>query len=76
MEMFLLRRETHAYLFLFFPKPSSYLREPLDLPPPSSSCFCCGKPGHYAKNCPVNRVRLGLASGVTELLGFFTLAFM
>ncbi|NXK15571.1 RBBP6 ligase, partial [Herpetotheres cachinnans] len=37
--------------------PSNYLKEPLGPPPPSYSCFCGGKPGHYTTNCPINRAK-------------------
>ncbi|KAM6225517.1 LOW QUALITY PROTEIN: E3 ubiquitin-protein ligase RBBP6-like [Spheniscus humboldti] len=30
----------------------SYLKKPLGPPPPSCTCFRCGKPGHHIKNCP------------------------
>ncbi|KAF1453232.1 E3 ubiquitin-protein ligase RBBP6, partial [Pygoscelis papua] len=32
--------------------PVSYLKTPLGPPPPSYTCFRCGTPGHYIKNCP------------------------
>ncbi|XP_074428243.1 E3 ubiquitin-protein ligase RBBP6-like [Larus michahellis] len=34
--------------------PINYVTKPWDTPPPSYICFCCGKPGHYIKNCPTN----------------------
>ncbi|XP_030320510.1 E3 ubiquitin-protein ligase RBBP6-like [Calypte anna] len=33
--------------------PANYMKNTL-APPPSYVCFCCGKPGHYRKNCPEN----------------------
>lgn len=51
-------------LFSFFSsKTCSYMKKPVGPPPPSYTCFRCGKPGHYIKNCPTNGVRLGGAGG-------------
>lgn len=33
------------------------MKKPLGPPPPTYTCFRCGKPGHYIKNCPTNGVR-------------------
>lgn len=38
----------HAY------GPVNYAKKPLGPPPPSYTCFRCGRPGHYIKNCPTN----------------------
>ncbi|XP_042645041.1 E3 ubiquitin-protein ligase RBBP6-like [Tyto alba] len=37
--------------------PINYMKKSLGLPPPSYTCFRCGNPGHYIKNCPTNGVR-------------------
>ncbi|NWX47088.1 RBBP6 ligase, partial [Steatornis caripensis] len=34
--------------------PVNYTKKPLRPPPPSYTCFCCGKSGHRIKNCPTN----------------------
>ncbi|XP_042646860.1 E3 ubiquitin-protein ligase RBBP6-like [Tyto alba] len=34
--------------------PINYMKKSLGLPPPSYTCFRCGNPGHYIKNCPTN----------------------
>ncbi|XP_075581380.1 LOW QUALITY PROTEIN: E3 ubiquitin-protein ligase RBBP6-like [Pelecanus crispus] len=34
--------------------PINYMKKALGPPPPSYTCFCCGKPGHYRKNCPTH----------------------
>ncbi|NXW25970.1 RBBP6 ligase, partial [Circaetus pectoralis] len=34
--------------------PINYMKKPLGPPPPSYTCFRCGRPGHYMKNCPTN----------------------
>ncbi|XP_014386484.1 PREDICTED: E3 ubiquitin-protein ligase RBBP6-like [Myotis brandtii] len=34
--------------------PINYMKKPLGPPPPSYTCFHCGKPGHSIKNCPTN----------------------
>uniref|UniRef100_G1PYZ7 RB binding protein 6, ubiquitin ligase n=1 Tax=Myotis lucifugus TaxID=59463 RepID=G1PYZ7_MYOLU len=38
----------HAY------DPINYMKKPLGPPPPSYTCFRCGRTGHYIKNCPTN----------------------
>ncbi|NXL54357.1 RBBP6 ligase, partial [Podilymbus podiceps] len=35
--------------------PINFMKKPLGPSAPSYTCFCCGKPGHYVKNCPTNR---------------------
>ncbi|XP_068271210.1 E3 ubiquitin-protein ligase RBBP6-like [Nyctibius grandis] len=37
--------------------PINYMKNPSGPPPPSYTCFPRGKPGHYRKNCPANRVK-------------------
>ncbi|KAJ7305937.1 hypothetical protein JRQ81_010303 [Phrynocephalus forsythii] len=34
--------------------PINYMKKPLGPPPPTYTCFRCGKPGHYIKICPTN----------------------
>ncbi|XP_071671341.1 E3 ubiquitin-protein ligase RBBP6-like isoform X1 [Patagioenas fasciata] len=35
--------------------PVNFMKKNSGRPPPSYTCFRCGQPGHYIKNCPTNR---------------------
>ncbi|ELK37940.1 E3 ubiquitin-protein ligase RBBP6 [Myotis davidii] len=53
----------HAY------GPVNYGKKPQGPPPPSYTCFRCGRPGHYIKNCPTNGMNASnLALGLKRAL--------
>lgn len=63
--------QTHTLLFL---RLSSYMKKPLGPPPPSYTCFRCGRPGHYIRQCPTYGVRDQRELGQWSCVAFSLLA--